>query len=150
MLSDQVRDALQQNQAIIVINNTPKADHLMEVLFLHSLHFVNVGFTTLHIGYITHHVAQGRRDEYLGASKWKDAAQKPRQIFCWLQDRSVSLLSGAFAMSFFDFAFVSALALKISRILQEISVQLVAIVAHPFLDIVHPEIVHVLHFVFSE
>ena len=62
----------------------------------------------------------------------------------------LSLLSGAFAMSFFAFAFVSALALKISRRLQEISVQLVAIVAHPFLDIVHPEIVHVLHFVFSE
>ena len=62
----------------------------------------------------------------------------------------LSLLSGAFATSLFDFAFVSALALKISRILQEISVQLVAAVAHPFLDIVHPEIVHVLHFVFNE
>ena len=62
----------------------------------------------------------------------------------------LSLLSGPFALLYFDFAFVSALALKISRELRKINVQLVAIVAHPFLDIVHPEIVHVLHFVCNE
>ena len=62
----------------------------------------------------------------------------------------LSLLSRALATSFLLFAFASALALTIICRLQEISVLPVAIVAHPCLDIVHPEVVHVPHFFISE
>ena len=44
---------------------------------------------------ITHCLAQGWCDEHLRASKSKDAAQKPRRSFCWLQDRLVPYWNAA-------------------------------------------------------
>ena len=62
----------------------------------------------------------------------------------------MSLLFGPFAFAFAFLAFAFAFVVKIIRVLQQVRVLLVAMVAHPFLSIVHPVIVHQPCFVWTE